>query len=218
MQIFTQLKAGTHSCFYIAPTYPEEISLEDELRGRSHIFKSTCHISKQKNLLFALPCHLKLGDKLFNSVVLADNGKLLGTSDMTHGGNDKYALSSSFVLHDTRYGKVGVLIGEDVSYFECGRILSLMGAEILLCIGGNRRMAHSQCVSNGVIGIYYHGGKVTAYNSLSQKIPDGVRITSLLPLSPRPTHRRPSLYSILSSDNVDNVRNTSVYSPNDFVK
>ncbi|MBR7159542.1 MAG: hypothetical protein IKD20_00745 [Clostridia bacterium] len=217
MQIFTQLKAGTHSCFYIAPTYPSVISLEDELKGTSHIFKSICHISKQKNLLYTLPCHLKLGDKLFNSVVLAENGKLIGTSDMTHGDN-KYSLSSSFVIHDTRYGKVGVLIDDDVSYFECGRILSLMGAEILLCIGGNRRMAHSQCVSNGMIGIYYHGGKVTVYNSLYQKIPDGVRITSLMPLTPRPIHRRPSLYSILSSDNVDEVRNMSVYSPNDFVK
>ena len=217
MQIYTQLKAGTHSCFYIAPLYKEVISLEDELGGRSHIFKSICHISKQKNLLYALPCHLGLGDKLFNSIVLAEGGKLIGTSDMTHG-DGKYALSSSFVIHDTRYGKVGVLIDEDVSYFECGRILSLMGAEILLCIGGNRRMAHSQCVSNGMIGIYYHGGKVTAYNSLYQKIPDGVRITSLLPLTPRPIHRRPSLYSILSSDNVDEVRNMSVYSPNNFVK
>ncbi|MBO5925348.1 MAG: hypothetical protein J6Q52_03755 [Clostridia bacterium] len=212
MQIFTQLKAGTHSCFYIAPTYPDVISLEDELKGTSHIFKSICHISKQKNLLYTLPCHLKLGDKLFNSVVLAENGKLIGTSDMTHGDN-KYSLSSSFVIHDTRYGKIGVLIDDDVSYFECGRILSLMGAEILLCIGGNRRMAHSQCVSNGMIGIYYHGGKISVYNALYTKLDNGVHISSISPLLPAPTHRRPSLYSILTLDKENIPTTMSIYGP-----
>ena len=218
MRIFTQLKAGIHSCFYIAPTCPDIISLDDELKGTSSVLRSICHISRQSSLLYILPCQLSIGEKLYNSAVVVENGKLIGTTDMTHSSEDRYALSSVFCVHQTRYGKIGILIDEDVSYFECGRILSLMGAEILLCLGGSRRMAYAQSVSNGVIGIYSHLGKVLSYNAIYRKIDNGIRITSMYPLHSYALCRRPYLYSILSSDTVDEVRNMSVYSPNDFVK
>ena len=218
MQIFTHLKAGIHSCFYIAPCYPEVIRLEDELRGVSTVFRSVCRISRQKSLLYILPCKLMVGNKIFCSVVVVENGRLIGTSDMTHGSGEDFHLSSVFCVHNTRYGKIGILIDTDVEYFEVGRMLTLMGAEILLFLGGARRMAYAQSVSNGVIGIYSHGGKVIAYNALYRKLDDGIRITSLYPITPRPRYRRPQLYELISSSDEYLATDSSVYSPKQFIK
>jgi predicted amidohydrolase len=76
------------------------------------------------------------GDKVFNSIFLADNGRLAGVYRKMHifsflGEDKAFNGGDSWLLADTTIGKIGVIICYDLRFPELSRRLALEGAQVL---------------------------------------------------------------------------------------
>lgn len=77
-------------------------------------------------------------DKVFNTVFLADNGRLAGVYRKIHlfsllKEDQAFASGDKWLLADTTIGKVGVIICYDMRFPELSRRLALEGAQVI-CI------------------------------------------------------------------------------------
>ena len=198
MNIVTQLKAGSRSCFFISPCLTREITLEHELNGNTAWMRDICIISKKRDLVSITPAFVRLGNKKFYTAIICDGGKLVGTSDMTHGDMPGISRGSVIGVHETRYGTIGVMLAHDIDYWEVGRILALQGAHILVMLGGSRRMARAQAEANGITGIYVSDDRVSVYNAPHRRFDDThVALTYTASDVSKLSGRRPSMYSAL---------------------
>ena len=76
------------------------------------------------------------GDKVFNTVYVADNGTLAGVYRKIHlfsllGEDRAFSSGNSWLLADTSIGKVGVIICYDLRFPELSRRLAIEGAQII---------------------------------------------------------------------------------------
>lgn len=76
------------------------------------------------------------GDKVFNTVYVADNGKLAGVYRKIHlfsllGENRAFSGGDSWLLAETSIGKVGVIICYDLRFPELSRRLAIEGAQVI---------------------------------------------------------------------------------------
>lgn len=74
--------------------------------------------------------------RIYNSAVLFDRGRVLGVYDKIHLPADEQGRitpGERFRVFDTSAGRVGPLICWDMQYPESGRILALMGADLIVC-------------------------------------------------------------------------------------
>jgi omega-amidase len=76
------------------------------------------------------------GDKVFNTVYVADNGILAGTYRKIHlfsllGEDRAFSGGDSWLLADTSLGKIGVIICYDLRFPELSRRLAVEGAQVI---------------------------------------------------------------------------------------
>lgn len=76
------------------------------------------------------------GDKVFNTVYVADNGQLAGVYRKLHlfsllGEDKAFSGGDSWLLADTSIGKIGVIICYDLRFPELSRRLALEGAQVI---------------------------------------------------------------------------------------
>lgn len=76
------------------------------------------------------------GDKVFNTVHVADNGRLAGVYRKIHlfsllGEDRAFSGGDSWLLADTSLGKVGVIICYDLRFPELSRRLAVEGAQVI---------------------------------------------------------------------------------------
>lgn len=72
---------------------------------------------------------------LKQSVILADNGKLLGISDTVLGyENSPYQVGGSFKVYQTSACKIGVIVSDDVKNFDAVRSMSLCDADLIVAV------------------------------------------------------------------------------------
>ncbi len=76
------------------------------------------------------------GDKVFNTVYLADNGRLAGVYRKIHlfsllGEDRAFSGGNQWLLAETSLGKIGVIICYDLRFPELTRRLALEGARII---------------------------------------------------------------------------------------
>ncbi len=105
-----------------------------------------CHYSRAHGLmiLFGLARRDPAGRGLYNSVVLIDQGQILGTYDKTHlvmecsperratdNEQEIYSPGRKLGLFDTRFGRIGVMICFDGEFPEVPRSLVLQGARAI---------------------------------------------------------------------------------------
>ena len=76
------------------------------------------------------------GDKVFNTVYVADNGTLAGAYRKIHlfslmGEDRAFSGGDSWLLADTSIGKIGVIICYDLRFPELSRRLAVEGAQVI---------------------------------------------------------------------------------------
>ncbi|WGL61061.1 N-carbamoylputrescine amidase [Pigmentibacter sp. JX0631] len=112
-------------------------------------------IAKEYNVVLPISFFEKAGQAYFNSLAMIDaSGEILGVYRKTHIPDgpcyqEKYYFNpgdSGFKVWDTKYGKIGVGICWDQWFPESARIMTLLGADLLLyptAIGSEPPEAHA---------------------------------------------------------------------------
>ena len=134
----------------------EEVSYERELRGETERFEGLARLSKHKNC--AVVCGMTtdaLGLKR-RSVLVAEGGKILGVSDMVNVLDGTVNVGACVRVFETKSGRMGVVVEEDLYFFEVFKSLSLCGCDFIVCpFGGGvgeteRVMLRAQAFCFGV--------------------------------------------------------------------
>lgn len=161
---------GSNSLVLLGSGYLPEISLDDELRGDSNYIRSLCILSQKFNLTFLAPAPLACRKKRFFGTIIVDSGKLLGISDMTHPVKTAFDGSNMLKVFDTSLGRLGVISGEDINFFEVSRLMKLWECDALIFgINGNlsrknKILAEAQGYMNETTSILFGSDGMRAYN------------------------------------------------------
>lgn len=111
------------------------VSYKKELSGETEYFQDVARLSKQTGSVVISGCDTDTYGVFRHSAVIADGGKILGVTDMAHSIDDsEFVAGGSFRVYDTRAGKIGIIVAEDLFFPESARVLSLCDADVIVCI------------------------------------------------------------------------------------
>ena len=110
-----------------------EVSYERELRGETNLFEDVALLSKEAQNVVIGGCFTDSHSMRRKSVVVAERGRILGVSDMVNridGG--AYRAGAGVKIYETKVGRLGVIVAEDIYFPRVGETLSACGAEIAI--------------------------------------------------------------------------------------
>lgn len=110
------------------------VSYEKELRGESLAFEKTSELSKRLQNVVVSGCITSTRGHKRKSAIVAENGRLIGVSDMLHAIDGEVASGASLRVYETRVGKMGVVVGEDLFFPEVIKSLALCGSDFIVCV------------------------------------------------------------------------------------
>ncbi len=110
-----------------------EISYEKELRGESRFFEESAKLSKMQDGTLVCGCVTDTRGHKRKSALVADRGKLLGISDMRNAVDGECSAGAELRIYETKVGKMGVLVAEDLHFVEGIEGLALCGADFVIC-------------------------------------------------------------------------------------
>ncbi len=121
----------------------EEVSYERELKGETRFFEDVAVLSKIQKSLVVCGCVTDtLGHKR-KSAVVAEGGRLLGVSDMLHAIDREVSAGAALRVYDTKAGKAGVAVAEDLLFPDVIKSLALCGSDWIVCPFGKTTGAES---------------------------------------------------------------------------
>ncbi len=110
-----------------------EVSYEKELKGESSLFEETALLSKKGKCVVISGCITDTRGHKRKSAVIAENGRLVGVSDMLHVIDGKVGAGAHLRVYETKIGKVGIAVGEDIHFPDVIKSLALCGSDIIVC-------------------------------------------------------------------------------------
>jgi predicted amidohydrolase len=111
-----------------------EVNYEKEVRGETNEMEEVALFSRHFSCVAVVGCYTDTKGIKRKSAIVADKGKILGVSDMTHGlDGDGYKCGSGVRVYDTSAGRIGVLVGQDVYFSELTASLARCGGETIVC-------------------------------------------------------------------------------------
>lgn len=111
------------------------VDYKSELSGQMHKLEELAICSKRQEAVFLAGCYTNSHGLVRKSVVIADNGKILGVADMIYTDEESdYIGGAHLKVYDTRAGKIGILVAEDIYYPHLAQTLSLCDADYIICI------------------------------------------------------------------------------------
>lgn len=124
------------------PTWPEQVA--EPVPGPTGEAFCACSRRYGAMILFGLVRRNPAGAGLYNSILVIDDGKIVGIYDKTHLCMDHRPETCAYKneqalflpgdhlgLFDTRFGRIGVQICHDGEYPEMWRVLALEGAQAI---------------------------------------------------------------------------------------
>ena len=67
------------------------------------------------------------------SAVVAENGRILGVSDMLNAVDGEFKSGAGLRVYETKAGRLGIAVAEDLYFPEILRTLSVCGSDMILC-------------------------------------------------------------------------------------
>ena len=110
-----------------------EVNYEKELKGESTFFEEGTKLSKRDENIVIFGCVTDTRGHRRKSVAIAENGRLLGVSDMLHSIDGEYAAGANVRAYETRCGRMGVIVDRDLYFPETMRALALCGCSWIVC-------------------------------------------------------------------------------------
>ncbi|MDE7330029.1 MAG: hypothetical protein K2N30_02875 [Clostridia bacterium] len=110
-----------------------EVDYEKELKGETEKFEETARLSKKANCGTVCACKTASRGLLRKSAAVADRGKLLGISDMTHVlDSEEYKSGAALGLYNVNGCRVGLCIENDLLFPETFKSLTACGCSIIV--------------------------------------------------------------------------------------
>ena len=114
------------------------VSYKKELDGQTEYFHDLALVSKELSSVVISGCDTDTYGVFRHSAVIADSGKILGVSDMAHSiDQSEFASGGNFRVYDTKAGKIGIIVAEDLFFPETARVLTLCDADVIVCVMKN---------------------------------------------------------------------------------
>ncbi len=110
-----------------------EVSYERELKEETDYFERVASLSKQTGAVVVCGCITDTKGFKRKSAVVAENGRLLGVSDMLNVVDGEMNSGAALKVYDTRVGKIGVMVAEDLCFPEVAKSLTLCGSDVIVC-------------------------------------------------------------------------------------
>ena len=91
------------------------VDMPAELKGKTSVLKDIATYSADREIIVIVAMRAKIGEKVFNSAMVIDNGRVLGVSDELNPQKG-YIGSSTMRSYLTSRGKVCVFVDSDMCY------------------------------------------------------------------------------------------------------
>ncbi len=112
-----------------------EVSYERELKGETSLFEDVAILSKTGQNVVVCGCYTNARGIRRKSVVVAEKGRILGVSDMVNRiDGSEYRSGAGIKIFDTKAGKLGIVVAEDLYFPQVLETLSVCGAEVALSV------------------------------------------------------------------------------------
>lgn len=115
-----------------------KVSYKHELSGADNKLPDLASFSRRvKKVIIAGAVTDNYGI-LKQSLIIAENGKLLGISDMTLSiDQTEYLGGGSFKVYQTEVGRIGLLVGDDIINLDGVKAMSLCDADLIVAVVQN---------------------------------------------------------------------------------
>ncbi len=110
-----------------------EVSYEKELKGESDFFEDIALFSKREQSVVACGCITDTRGLKRKSVVVAQQGKILGVSDMLNAVDGELNGGAAVRVYETKVGRMGVAVADDLHFPDIVRSLSVCGCDFIVC-------------------------------------------------------------------------------------
>ena len=110
-----------------------EVSYECELRGESSYIEEIARLSQQTASVVICGCVTNAKGHKRKSAVVAEDGRILGVSDMLNVIDGEVGSGANLRIYDTKIGKIGVIVAQDLYFSDALASLALCGADYILC-------------------------------------------------------------------------------------
>lgn len=121
----------------------QEICYEKELKGETSFFQAAALLSKRTSAIVVRGCITDTRGHKRKSALVAENGKLLGISDMLHVIDGGISSGASLRVYETRVGRMGVVVAEDLLFPGVIKSLALCGSDVIVCTFGRVESIHT---------------------------------------------------------------------------
>ena len=112
-----------------------EVSYERELKGETNLFEDVAILSKTGKNVVVCGCYTEVRGMRRKSVVIAERGRILGVADMVNRiDGSEYRSGAGIKIFDTKVGKLGIVVAEDLYFPQVLETLSVCGAEVALSV------------------------------------------------------------------------------------
>lgn len=112
-----------------------EVSYERELKGETSLFEDVALLSKEGQNVVICGCYSDSRGIRRKSAVVADRGRILGVSDMLNKlDSSDFRPGAGVKIFETKAGKIGVIVAEDLYFPQVFETISLCGADYIVCI------------------------------------------------------------------------------------
>ena len=113
-----------------------EVSYEKELKNESDEFEKIALLTKTSKGVAVCGCTTDTRGLKRKSAVVAENGKLIGVSDTLHAVDGEVSAGAALRVYETKLGKMGLVVAEDLFFPEVMQALSLCGSDFIVCVFG----------------------------------------------------------------------------------
>ena len=110
-----------------------EVSYERELKEETNYFEQVANLSQVTGAVVICGCITDTKGFKRKSAVVAEGGRLLGVSDMLNVMDGEMNSGAALKVYDTKVGKLGVLVAEDLCFPEMAKSLTLCGSDVIVC-------------------------------------------------------------------------------------
>lgn len=112
-----------------------EVSYERELKGETSLFEDVAILSKMGSNVVICGCYTNARGIKRKSAVVAEKGRILGVSDMVNRiDGSEYRCGAGVKIYDTKAGKLGIVVAEDLYFPQVLETVSRCGADLAISV------------------------------------------------------------------------------------